>query len=165
MKRLVFAAALAALLVPAAASAQGGYRFELTPQVGYRFGGEIEGGEDALFGHHADGVGDDTVRTLGEDEMLAAPAGPVLPARDHHARHVLETRPRRPRVRYSGSGRSWSDWQLVQIHVRIRSFVWMSRRRVHGMRASRPHASQRSGRAPGGSTCGSQGTFAGIARS
>jgi opacity protein-like surface antigen len=49
MKRLVFAAALAALLVPAAASAQGGYRFELTPQVGYRFGGEIEGGEDALF--------------------------------------------------------------------------------------------------------------------
>lgn len=49
MKRLVYAAAVAALLVPAAASAQGAYRFELTPQVGYRFGGEIDGNDNAFF--------------------------------------------------------------------------------------------------------------------
>lgn len=27
----------------------GGYRFELTPTVGYRWGGELDGGEDAFF--------------------------------------------------------------------------------------------------------------------
>jgi opacity protein-like surface antigen len=49
MKRLVLAAAFAALLLPAAAQAQGGYQFEITPQVGYRWGGEIQGDDDALF--------------------------------------------------------------------------------------------------------------------
>jgi opacity protein-like surface antigen len=49
MKRIAFAALLAALLVPAVASAQGAYRFELTPQVPYRWGGTISGDNNTLF--------------------------------------------------------------------------------------------------------------------
>lgn len=49
MKRIAFAALLAALLVPAAALAQGAYRFELTPQASYRWGGTISGDNNTLF--------------------------------------------------------------------------------------------------------------------
>jgi opacity protein-like surface antigen len=49
MKRLVLAAALAALAVPAAAQPTGAYRFELTPQLGYHWGGTLSGDDNALF--------------------------------------------------------------------------------------------------------------------
>jgi len=49
MKRTAIAALLAALLVPAIAHAQGAYRFELTPQVSYRWGGTINGDNNALY--------------------------------------------------------------------------------------------------------------------
>ncbi|KAB2951322.1 MAG: porin family protein [Thermoanaerobaculia bacterium] len=49
MRRIALAALTVALLAPAAASAQGAYRFELTPQVGYRWGGEISGDSTELF--------------------------------------------------------------------------------------------------------------------
>ena len=49
MKRIAFAALLAALLVPAAARAQGAYRFELTPQASYRWGGTISGDNNTLY--------------------------------------------------------------------------------------------------------------------
>jgi len=49
MRRFLVLAALAALVTPAAASAQGSYRFELTPQVSYRWGGTISGESTELF--------------------------------------------------------------------------------------------------------------------
>lgn len=60
MRRLLTIAALAALLTPVAASAQGAYRFELTPQVSYRWGGTISGDSNDLFDANLDldnGVG------------------------------------------------------------------------------------------------------------
>ena len=48
MKRLAFALALGALLAPAAARADDGYRFELTPTAAYRWGGTISGRDNAL---------------------------------------------------------------------------------------------------------------------
>lgn len=49
MRRFLILAAVAAFVAPAAASAQGSYRFELTPQVSYRWGGTISGDSTALF--------------------------------------------------------------------------------------------------------------------
>ena len=49
MRRIAFAILAVALLAPAAARAQGSYRFELTPQVSYRWGGTISGNNNALF--------------------------------------------------------------------------------------------------------------------
>jgi hypothetical protein len=49
MRRIAFAALLAALLVPAVARAQGAYRFELTPMASYRWGGTISGDSNGLF--------------------------------------------------------------------------------------------------------------------
>jgi hypothetical protein len=49
MKRTALAALFAALLVPAVAHAQGAYRFELTPQASYRWGGTISGHDNALY--------------------------------------------------------------------------------------------------------------------
>jgi hypothetical protein len=49
MKRLAFALALGALLAPAAARAEGAYRFEITPTASYRWGGTISGQDNALF--------------------------------------------------------------------------------------------------------------------
>jgi hypothetical protein len=47
---LVAAAAVAALAAaPAAAQGYDGHRFELTPHVGYRWGGEITGDDNVLF--------------------------------------------------------------------------------------------------------------------
>jgi len=49
MKRLVLGLALLLALAPLAARAQGSlYRFELTPTVSYRFGGTIDGRDNAL---------------------------------------------------------------------------------------------------------------------
>lgn len=48
MRRLAFALALGALLAPAAARAEGAYRFELTPTASYRWGGTISGRDNAL---------------------------------------------------------------------------------------------------------------------
>jgi len=49
MRRIAFAALALALLVPAAASAQGPYRFEVTPYASYNWGGEISGEDNTLF--------------------------------------------------------------------------------------------------------------------
>jgi len=98
-----------------------------------------------------DGLGDDAVRTLVDDEMLEAVAGPGLPARDDTG--------------YSGSGRSTSVWHSVHTQVLRIAFVALSRRSVQGMSAIRPQRGQRSGRAPGGRTDGSHGTLAGMRRS
>lgn len=46
MRRTLFALALAALAAPALAD--GAYRFELTPQVQYRFGGTLSGEDSAI---------------------------------------------------------------------------------------------------------------------
>lgn len=49
MKRTILLAALVAVAAPLAAGAQSAYRFELTPQVSYRWGGTISGDSTALF--------------------------------------------------------------------------------------------------------------------
>lgn len=49
MRRIAIAACAAALLAPVAARAQGAYRFELTPQASYRWGGTISGDNNSLF--------------------------------------------------------------------------------------------------------------------
>jgi opacity protein-like surface antigen len=50
MRRSILGIALALALVPPAALAQTSlYRFELTPTVSHRWGGEISGGDSALF--------------------------------------------------------------------------------------------------------------------
>lgn len=49
MRRFALAALAVALLAPAAAGAQGAYRFELTPMISYNWGGEISGENNTLF--------------------------------------------------------------------------------------------------------------------
>ena len=70
MRRIAIAACAAALLAPVAARAQGAYRFELTPQVSYRWGGTISGDNNSLF--NTDLKVDKPQTTVQVDRDLAA---------------------------------------------------------------------------------------------